>query len=121
MKAVVDEDLPRSLELALQELGWEVLSIRDSLLRGRSDQEVADFAKKNKAFLFSADLGFANITHFPPSTHHGILILRFPNEVSTQSLVSGTKKALGSLSVEGIKGNLVIIEPGKIRVRKTKV
>ncbi|HEX7456115.1 MAG TPA: DUF5615 family PIN-like protein [Candidatus Nanoarchaeia archaeon] len=120
MKAVVDEDLPRSLELVLQELGWKVLSIRDHL-RGSSDEEVASFAKNNKAVLFSADLGFANIIRFPLGAHYGIVISRFPNEISTYGLVDEIKKALSQLSIEIIKGNLIIIEPGKIRIRKTKV
>lgn len=60
MKAVIDEDLPRSVGGVLDELGWEVRDVRDTDLRGRSDELVINFAKKHGAVLFSSDWGFAN-------------------------------------------------------------
>src|SRR4030042_2447524 len=119
MRTVIDEDLPRSLEAMIRTLGWEVLSVRDHL-RGGLDEEVFDFARQNKAALFSADLGFANIIRFPPGSHYGIIISRFPNEISTHRFVDEIKKALGQLSTETIKGNLIIVEPGKIRIRRAE-
>lgn len=118
MIAVIDEDLPRSLDEALEDLGWEVKDVRDFGLRGKSDEEIISFAKKSRAVLFSGDWGFANTLRFPLKSHYGIVILAFPNEVSTDFLIKETKKALNKISLKDIKGNLIIIEPGKIRIRK---
>ena len=73
MGAVIDEDLPRSVGVVLSELGWEVKEVRDTDLRGRSDDLVINFAKKHEAVLFSGDWGFANILNFPPRDYHGIV------------------------------------------------
>ena len=62
MKAVIDEDLHRSLGSVLSLLGISVLDIRDKGLRGSSDETVYKYAQKQKAILFSADLGFSKVT-----------------------------------------------------------
>lgn len=118
MIAVIDEDLPRSLGKTLRELGWEVKDIRDFGLRGKSDEEIIGFAKKCKAALFSSDRDFLNIFKYPPKDYYGIVILNFPNEVSIEFLINETEKALAKLSLEDFNGNLIIIEPGKTRIRK---
>lgn len=118
MIAVIDEDLPRALKPALERGGWAVIDIRETALRGSPDEKVFRFAQNKKAVLFSGDLGFANIIRFPVGSHSGLVILRLPNELSTQSLVNITLKALSKLKIQDIQGNLIIIEPGNIRVRK---
>lgn len=90
--AVVDEDLPRIIDKVLKNLGWEVKDIRDIGLRGKNDEEIISFAKESKAVLFSADWGFANILKFPPKEYYGIVILNFPNEVTTNLLLKKLKK-----------------------------
>ncbi|MFQ6049933.1 MAG: DUF5615 family PIN-like protein [Candidatus Paceibacterales bacterium] len=117
-KAVIDEDLPRIIDKVLESLGWEVKDVRDIGLRGKSDRVIISFAQKSKAVLFSADWGFANILNFPPSRYYGIVILNFPNEVSTKFIAKETKKALSKIHFKNFKSNLIIIEPGKIRIRK---
>lgn len=119
MVAVIDEDLPRLFKPSLEAQNWTVFDIRDTRLRGSSDESVFKFAQRREAVIFSADLGFANIQRFPIGSHYGIVVLRFPNELSTQSLVEAVLKALNKLTDNDIQGNLLIIEPGKLRIRKT--
>ncbi len=119
-KAVIDEDLPRIITKSLEDLGWEVKDVRDIGLRGKNDKEIIDFARKSKAVLFSADWGFANIFNFPPQKYYGIVILNFPNEVSTTFIAKETKKSLSKISLANFENNLIIIEPGKVRIRKGK-
>lgn len=82
MKAAIDEDLHRSLSKILSSLGFEIFDIRDHNLRGKPDDVIFKFAQKKGATLFSGDLGFSNILRFLLGKHHGIVILRFPNEMS---------------------------------------
>jgi hypothetical protein len=63
-------------------------------------------------------MGFGNILHFPVGSHFGIAIAHFPNEVSTSELNSQIIKAFDNLSETKIKGSLIIIEPGRIRIRR---
>jgi predicted nuclease of predicted toxin-antitoxin system len=87
-------------------------------LRGRKDAEVFRFAQQERAVLLTADLGFANILHFPPGTHTGIVVAHFPNEVPVAVVNDGIARALRGLAEADLRGNLVMIEPGKVRIRR---
>src|SRR3989337_3445671 len=105
MNAVIDEDLHRSLGVILSELGFTVFDVRDHALRGHSDDEIFQFAMNHNAVLFSADLGFSNVLHFPLGTHCGVVILRFPNEISTKMINNIAIKLLGKLKTSDYTGN----------------
>lgn len=120
MIATIDEDLHRSLATILSSLGFEVLDIRDHGLRGKPDDAIFAFAQKHKAILFSGDLGFSNILRFPPGKHQGIVILRFPNEISTARINKEVKGLLLKIPKADYKSNLIIVSPGNIRIRKYK-
>ena len=115
---LIDEDLPRSLARALQEAGVSAEDVRDAGLRGKPDVEVLEYAVSKGLALVSEDMGFANILRFPVGTHSGIVVARFPSELSTTALNREIVGVLSSLAVEEIDGSLIIIEPGKIRIRR---
>jgi predicted nuclease of predicted toxin-antitoxin system len=118
IRFLIDEDMPRSSARVLKARGFDALDVRDSGLRGKSDNEVFDFAQKNNAIILTADLGFGNLLHFPCGSHAGIVIVHFPNEVSTNELNRQIELMCANLSEEDFRGNLVILEPGRIRVRR---
>jgi len=120
MNAVIDEDLHRSLKLVLEALGFTVFDVCDHGLRGCPDSEIFSFAKQKKAVLFTADLGFANILQFPPGTHPGIVVLRFPNELSTQLINQRVFQLLSQLNEENYRQNTVIVTPSQLRIRSNK-
>jgi len=120
MNAVIDEDLPRSLADTLSSLGFTVFDVRDHGLRGRSDDQIFAFAQKQKAVLFSGDLGFSNTLTFPLGKHHGICILRFPNEASVQAIRKEVLRLLSEVSYEDYSGNLIILTFGRLRIRRSK-
>lgn len=108
----------RSVEEPLRRLGHRVLDIRDHDLRGASDQEVFAFAQQQQAALLTGDLDFANLLAFPLGTHHGIIVVRFPNELSTKRINEEILQGLASVEDKEIKGNLIIVEPGRVRIRR---
>ena len=118
LKFVIDEDMPRPTAKVLKDRGYEVLDVRDCGLRGKSDDEIFKFAQKEKAVILTGDLGFGNLLHFPVGSHSGIVIAHFPNEVSTSELNNQIIKAFETLAEIDFKGNLIILEPGKIRIRR---
>lgn len=117
MNAVIDEDLPRSFAQVLTSLGFTVYDIRDHGFKGKSDTEIFKFARLHSAVLFTADLDFGNPILFPRGTHNGIVILRFPNELSVSLVNNQALALLGKLKPEDYRGNLVIVSPGRIRLR----
>jgi hypothetical protein len=68
--------------------------------------------------ILTQDLEFGNLLRFPLDTHHGILVARFPNEVSSEALNGAIATALRDMSPEEIKSRLLIVEPGRVRLRK---
>jgi predicted nuclease of predicted toxin-antitoxin system len=118
MKFLIDEDLPRSTAEMLRAAGHEVLDVRDCGLRGASDDEVYSFAQKEEAVVLTGDVGFGNQYKFPPGTHHGILIAHYPNEISTPELNRQILAGVSSLADADYVGNLIIFQPGKIRLRR---
>lgn len=121
LKFVLDEDMPRSTGEMLKEIGHQVYDVRDVGLRGSSDNVIFDFAQKNKAVLLTGDLGFGNILHFPLGAHYGIIISHFPNEVANHEMNSHLKRQIQALTINDLKGNLLIIEPGKIRIKRAGI
>ena len=83
---VIDEDMPRSTGKILREHGYDVKDIRDYGLRGAEDEEIYEFAQKEKAVVLTGDRDFGNILRFPPGKHFGIVIPHFPNEMPTAEI-----------------------------------
>jgi predicted nuclease of predicted toxin-antitoxin system len=115
---LIDEDLPRSTTRILKEQGHRVFDVRDCGLRGHGDDEIFEFAQREKAAVLTGDLGFGNILRYPIGSHHGVVIAHFPNEISTTELNRHIAAALQGLSETDLSGNLIIIEPGQLRIRK---
>lgn len=118
LKFVIDEDMPRSTAKVLKDRGYEALDVRDLGLRGKSDDEIFKFAQKEKAVILTGDLGFGNILHFPVGSYSGIVIAHFPNEISTPELNNQIIKAFDTFDESDFNGNLIILEPGKVRIRR---
>lgn len=117
---VLDEDMHRSAARVLERLGHRVIDIRDRGLRGKSDEKVFRFAQRHKAVLLTADLDFSNTLRFPVGSHHGIVIARFPTELSTTQINTELTKSLRGLTDDDFRGSLIVISPGKVRIRRRK-
>ena len=115
---LVDEDMPRSTARVLCQLGFLAEDVRDVGLRGHSDPEVFDYAQVHGRTLITADKGFANVLAFPLGSHSGIIILRLPNELSTDTVNEELRRALADLAGEDLRGLLVIVESGRTRIRR---
>src|SRR5262245_2773459 len=96
----------------------EAIHVIDAGLRGRSDSEVLAGATRDRRTLVTADLDFSNLLRYPLGTHSGIVIARFPNELPVEALIAAVVAALSSFSDDGLGGSLVIVEPGRIRLRR---
>lgn len=115
---LADEDLPRSLVPHLRAAGIAADDVRDAGLRGKSDDEIFEYAVSHGLTLLTADVGFGNILRFPPETHAGIVVARFPSELPIASLNQAILSALRGLSDSEIVGGLIVIEPSRIRLRR---
>jgi predicted nuclease of predicted toxin-antitoxin system len=115
---LVDEDLPRSLARLLRTAGVETEDVRDLNLRGEPDDAIFAYAVSHDFALLTADLGFGNILRFRLGSHAGIIVVRFPNGVSTETQNEAVSRILRDLSDDEIRGSLIVIEPGRVRLRR---
>ena len=118
IKFLIDEDIPRSTGSILKEHGYDVLDIRDHGLRGAEDEEIYEFGQRERAVILTGDRKFGNILRFPLGSHFGIVVAHFPNEMLTEQMNNIILKRLQNLTKEDFKGNLIIIEPLKLRIRR---
>jgi predicted nuclease of predicted toxin-antitoxin system len=117
-KFVIDEDMPRSIEAILKRHGYDVKDIRDHGLRGAEDEKIYEFAQGEEAVVLTDDKDFGNILRFPVGKHFGIVIVHFPNEMPTMEVNRYLLERLNDLSEDDFKGNLIMIEPRKIRIKR---
>ncbi|MBI1730259.1 DUF5615 family PIN-like protein [Candidatus Acetothermia bacterium] len=120
MLFLIDEDLHRSIVNVLKELGHQTLDVRNVGLKGKSDQEIFGYATRHNAVIITADLDFGDTSTFPLGSHQGIVLIRFQNEISTSVINDELKSSFVMLSDEDVTGNLVVISPGKIRIRRKR-
>ena len=117
---LVDEDLPRSLAHLLRTEGLDAEDVRDVGLRGKTDSEVLQYAVSQDRALVTADLDFANLLTVPLGSHRGIVVARLPNELPVTHVNGAIVEAIRALSEGDLSGALVIVEPGRIRLRKPR-
>lgn len=116
LRFITDEDVPRSTARVLRNAGFDALDVRDVGLRGKSDQDVFEYAQNEKRLLITCDLGFSNILSFPPTENYGILVVRIPDSESIERFNHEVLRAAQEVG-ENLIHHLAIVEVGKVRLR----
>jgi predicted nuclease of predicted toxin-antitoxin system len=116
---LVDEDLPRALAQALRAAGLEATDVRDEGLRGQPDARIFAFAQSHGDVVVTADVEFGNELVYPPETHHGVVLARLPGALPGPMLVQAIVAAIVALAAEDLVATVVIVEPGRIRIRRS--
>jgi len=112
----LDENLPRNAHTLLADSGHDVHSVSEVSLDGGADPKVIEACLDDNRILVTLDLDFADIRLYPPSSHHGIWILR-PTTQSVENIVSVLRSALALLAAEPTDKRLWIVEPTRVRIR----
>jgi predicted nuclease of predicted toxin-antitoxin system len=116
---LVDEDLPRSLKRALIAAGLDAEDVRDVGLQGHLDPDVFAYAVANRRALVTADVGFGDLRVYVLGTHAGIILARFPSKTPVAALNAAILARVRLLADDDIEGNLIVIDPNKMRIRRT--
>lgn len=120
MKFLVDEDLPRSVTDLFRRYGHEAVRIRDVGLRGAKDVQIAAYAQENRLCLVTGDFDFADIRNYPPPDYSGIVVLVIQRDATAHTILKLSNGLLEQKElVLDLQGKLAIIEPGRIRIRKS--
>jgi len=115
---LIDEDLPQLLASLLRERGHPSEHVRELGLRGSADARIFAAAQERQAVLVTGDADFGNLLRFPLGTHFGIVVVQFPSAMRTRELAEQIAAALSALEGVVFKGGLIILEPGRLRIRR---
>lgn len=85
------------------------------------DDTIFRYAGAHGYVLVSGDKGFTSLLRFPLGSHPGIIVVRFPPHTPAEKKVRILTRWLVPLEEEDVKGNLLIVEPRGIRVRRVKL
>jgi len=118
MLFLVDENLPIFIATSLAANGHQIQHvIKVNELRGKPDEAIFDYARQNRAIIITRDIRFANPTRFPLHHLKGMVLIRFPNDISMKTLINQFEKMTKGFQDNDYE-NLLVIEPGGIRKRK---
>ncbi|HXK31695.1 MAG TPA: DUF5615 family PIN-like protein [Candidatus Paceibacterota bacterium] len=118
MHFLIDENLPISVGQIFLKRGAGVecaLEMPD--LRSKPDELIFEYAVTRRAILVTRDLGFTNPERFDVRKLQGVVILRFPNEISISMLCDEIEHLTQDFR-DADFCNLIVIEPGSLRKRE---
>lgn len=118
LRFLIDEDCPLSLENLLNLKGYDTIHVKTSGLSGTKDPQLFIFAQQEQRIIISRDLGWANIKTYPPNSHCGLIVLRFPFEANAIEIRQVVEQFIDRVDTSEIVGATVIVDKNKFRVRK---
>jgi predicted nuclease of predicted toxin-antitoxin system len=116
MKFKVDENLPVEAADAIRLAGHEALTVLDQAMGGVSDGPLAMVCHTEHRALITLDLDFSNIQAYPPSEHHGIIVLRLTHQ-DKEHVLRALAAVIPYLAKEPLVGRLWIVDEQRIRIR----
>ena len=119
MSILLDHCTPRRYAKLLREWGYTAEVLTSYLAADTADPDVLALAQSLDAVLLTVDLDFANILHYPPQSHNGIIVLRYQTQDEV-ALDATLQQAFVDLYRSGFDQTLVIVEPRRYRVRRTE-
>ena len=117
---LVDEDLPRSLAADLRDAGLDAVHAVDVALGARSDALVRELAAASSRILVTRDVGMVAPRDPGSRSVPGFVLVRVPTAVLVDDLKVIIVRALLSLSQSPPSDPIVVVEPGRIRVRRRR-
>lgn len=117
MTILLDSSTPRRYLHLLSEWGYLAELSSAHIAKDAPDSEVLALAARFNAVLLTVDLDFSNIMDYPPSQHGGIIVLRYQPE-DEPALDATLRSALADLYRDGLDKTLVVVSPGRYRVRR---
>ncbi len=113
---LADECVFASTVCLMRELGLKVHRVQELGLRGAKDWEIFQEAQRRQAVLVTNDRGFGDVRLYPPSSHHGINVLKMEPDPERVKAVHRVLRRLLEQE-EKIEGCLFVVDGNKYRKR----
>lgn len=119
MKFKLDENLPADLAVWLQSEGHDVANVFEEGLGGEDDPAVLAAATAERRILISFDLDFADIRHYAPGTHAGIVVFRLQDQ-RWKTLHGPVIRLLAAKGLDTLENGLAIVSETRVRYKRDK-
>lgn len=117
MKVKLDENMPAGIVDVLRNSGHEAMTVIEEGLRGRKDHALWHVVQTEGRFLITMDLHFADIRHYPPGSHAGVLILRL-NRQGRRAIRKAIERLLAEHALDTLAGVVSVADERRLRVRR---
>jgi predicted nuclease of predicted toxin-antitoxin system len=115
----LDENLGRPHISLLKRHGYEADRVFDQGLSRIEDADLWVRVRRDDQFLITLNLGFADVRHYTPGTHPGILLLR-PRRKGRSAVSHVLRRVLTEQRLEALVGCLAVADESRTRVRRHK-
>ncbi len=120
LRFFADHCVSNAIMVALQEMDFQVLRLRDHLPANSPDGLVISKAQELDAILVTLNGDFADIVTYPPGNYKGTIALQVRNhpEVTPQIMERLQDHLSIHRSMSDFTGKLLLVEPHRIRIRR---
>jgi predicted nuclease of predicted toxin-antitoxin system len=119
VKVKLDENMPADLASKLRQDGHDVTDVVEEGLGGEDDPPVLKAATNEGRILMTFDLDFADIRHYPPGSHAGIVVFRLHDQ-RWSSLQGPVSRLLAAGSLDRLAHGLAIVDETRVRYKHAR-
>ena len=113
----VNEDLPPAIAQVFGQAGHDTSTVLEQGWSGCSDEVLLARVRAEGRWLVTADRGFADMRQYAPGSYAGIILLQAVVE-SRRRYLALADAAARTLELERLGGCLVVVTPGRVRIRR---
>jgi len=121
MRFLVDNPLSPVLAEELRFAGYDVLHVRDLALQSATDTEIFQVAAREDRVVVSADTDFGTLLALRQATRPSVVLYRGPVSRRPRCQAEMLLANLSQFEPLLTQGAVVVIEPGRIRVRSLPI
>lgn len=118
MRLLVDNALSPRLAEGLRAAGHDAVHVRDLGLRSAPDEEIFDLAASEERVVISEDTDFGTLLGLRDTSKPSVILFRHMPDRSAAGLLSILLRNIATVEADLETGAMVVIEPGRIRVRR---
>ena len=117
MRILADMHISPETVRFLREIGHDVVRVNEVLPATASDWEIVETARNSKRVILTQDLDFSELIAISEKTQPSLLSLRLVSS-RVEYVNNILAKVLPGIVEDAMKGAIISIEDGRIRIRK---